>query len=337
MSTNSITTTIRNVTGNFSTGSATVDYNAIVSNPDTARRRIKRLHGSLERATYIAIVFMILSGVCLATTIISFTKFNSYDNKYAAELAKKDSIIEGLDKSIEDKDEIIKQKESEIALYQDDIVTVVNIFNDLYNDFTAMTNMNAQLAKDNEDLANKANADNAELEDLRHRAELYEKYDYSIINTMDPNLPDDQRRTDITYDQIDMLESLAAENGLSEDAVALVLAIAMNESRGQEDSKNPNSTATGYCGILNTTGKYLYEDIMGNPAGSYSHDMAYNGYINLELSLQYIKYLNDMYGGDVLRVVNGYRGYYDAAYDSALDSNLQKAGKSLYTLNLGGD
>lgn len=337
MSASSIATTIKNVTGNFSTGSATVDYNAIVSDPDTARRRIKRLRGSLERATYITIVFMILSGVCIAATIISFTKFNSYDNKYAAELAKKDSIIEGLNKSIETKDETIKQKESEIALYQDDIVTVVNVFNDLYNDFTAMTNMNAKLAKDNEDLANKANTDNAELEDLRHRAELYDKYDYSIINTMDPNLPDDQRRTDITYDQIDMLESLAAENGLSEDAVALVLAIAMNESRGQEDSKNPNSTATGYCGILNTTGKYLYEDIMGNPAGSYSHDMAYNGYINLELSLQYIKYLNDMYGGDVLRVVNGYRGYYDATYDSALDSNLQKAGKSLYTLNLGGD
>ena len=41
-----------------------------------------------------------------------------------------------------------------------------------------------------------------------------------------------------------------------------------------------------------------------------------------------------MYGGDVVSVVNGYRGYYDAAYDSQLDANLQKAGKSLYTLQL---
>jgi hypothetical protein len=153
---------------------------------------------------------------------------------------------------------------------------------------------------------------------------------------MDKNLPDEDRRTDITYDQIDTLESLASENGLSDDAVALVLAIAMNESRGQEDSKNPGSTATGYCGILDFTGKYLYEDIMGNPKGSYSHDMCYNGYINLELSLQYIKYLNKMYGGDIMRIVDGYRGYRDAVYDSQLDANLQKAGKSLYTLNLGG-
>jgi hypothetical protein len=37
-----------------------------------------------------------------------------------------------------------------------------------------------------------------------------------------------------------------------------------------------------------------------------------------------------------MRIVDGYRGYRDAVYDSQLDANLQKAGKSLYTLNLGG-
>jgi hypothetical protein len=199
-----------------------------------------------------------------------------------------------------------------------------------------MTEMNTQLAEENANLKNGEVSDNEELNDLRHRAELYDKYNYAIINSMDENLPEDQRRTDITYDQIDMLETLAEENGLSEDAVSLVLAIAMNESRGQEKAKNPHSTATGYCGILDFTGKYLYEDIMGNSEGSYSHDMCYNGYLNLELCLQYIRYLNNMFGGDVTKVVNSYRGYKDYVYDSELDANLQKAGKSLYTLNLSG-
>jgi hypothetical protein len=316
--------------------STAVTVTANVTDP-VARRKLNKMRNTMERMNYIVISLLIFSVVCIGTTIITFSNHTVVNTEHGNQVAEMEAVIDGLSKSIEDRDKVIAQKESEIELYQNDIVTVVNEYNTLYNDTMALTEMNVQLAKDNEELANKANSDNEELEDLRHRAELYDKYNYAIINQMDPNLPEDQKRTDITYDQIETLEALAAENGLSEDAVALVLSIAMNESRGQEDAKNPNSTATGYCGILNTTGKYLYEDLMGNPAGSYSHDMCYNGYINLELSLQYIKYLNDMYGGDILRVVNGYRGYYDAAYDSQLDANLQRGGKSLYTLSLGGD
>ena len=309
--------------------------NAIEINDPVARRRINRMRNSIEKMNYIVISLILFSVVCIGSAIVVFSRHNVEASNFGKKIVEYDGVVNGMNKAIEDRDKVIAQKESEIDLYQQDIVTVVNAYNTLYNDTMALTDMNVELAKDNEELSKKANTDNEELEDLRHRAELYDKYNYAIINQMDPNLPEDQKRTDITYDQIDTLESLAAENGLSEDAAALVLAIAMNESRGQEDAKNPSSTATGYCGILNTTGKYLYEDIMGNPAGSYSHDMCYNGYINLELSLQYIRYLNDMYGGDVLRVVNGYRGYYDAAYDSQLDANLQRGGKSLYTLQLG--
>ena len=307
-----------------------------ISEP-AARRRINRLQCQIERMNYIFVSLLIFTVVILSISMLAFYRKQVSDIRISKALSEKQNIINGLNESIEDKDKIIAQKESEISLYQDDVVTVVNEYNKLYNDFTATTDMNIELAKQNEEFANTINSDNSELDDLRHRAELYDKYNYAIINQMDENIPDDERRTDITYDQIDTLETLAAENGLSNDAVAFVLAIAMNESRGKEDSKNPNSTATGYCGILDFTGKYLYEDIMGNPEGSYSHDMCYNGYINLELALQYVKYLNDMYGGDIQKIENSYRGYYDAAYDSQLDQNLQRAGKSLYTLHLSAD
>ena len=312
------------------TYSGNIDF----TNPDATRRRLNRMHNTLERARWITISIIVIAAICLTSTVLAFSKYGETEKEYDSNISYYMDIIDGLEKGIEDRDKVIAQKNNEIGLYQDDIVTVVNEYNKLYNDFTAMTDMNVELTEKDKEIAAQANVDNTELNDLRHRAELYEKYNYSIINSMDQNLPEDQKRTDITYDQIATLEELAKENGLSEDAVSLVLAIAMNESRGNEDAKNPNSTATGYCGILNTTGRYLYEDLMGNEKGSYNHDMCYNGYINLELSLQYIKYLNDMYGGDVLSVVNGYRGYYDAAYDSQLDANLQKAGKSLYTLHL---
>ena len=320
-------------TSTITTGNRRVEE---ISDP-IARRKINRMKNAVERMNFFMIGMMLFSIICIMTTVFSFSRKTIADTTYGNKLSEAESVISGLQKSIEDRDKVIAEKESEITLYQNDIVTVVNEYNKLYNDFTATTDMNVDLSQQYEDLVNETNSENAELEDLKRRAELYDKYNYAIINQMDGNLPEDQKRTDITYDQIETLESLAKDNGLSEDAVSLVLAIAMNESRGQEKSKNPYSTATGYCGILNTTGKYLYEDIMGNEKGSYSHDLAYNGYINLELSLQYIKYLNDMYGGDTLSVVNSYRGYYDAAYDSQLDANLQRGGKSLYTLHLGGD
>ena len=297
-----------------------------------SRRKINRMRYQIERMNFMFICLLIFTLTSISIAAIAFSKKAVADAKYARLLSEKNDIISGLQKGIEDRDNIIAQKDKEITLYQSDIVTCVNEYNKIYNDFIATSNMNVALANQNKTLAN-----NTELEELRHRAELYDKYNYAIINQMDENLPEDEKRTDITYDQIDTLESLAHQNGLSDDAVAFVLAIAMNESRGKEDAKNPRSTATGYCGILDSTGQYLYETIMGNPKGSYTHEMAYNGYINLELSLQYIKYLNDMYGGDIQKIENGYRGYYDALYDSQLDANLRRAGKSLYSLQLGGD
>jgi hypothetical protein len=290
---------------------------------------IYKMKQNIHRFRYLSIAASIAAVVFFVTTVLAIHRLGTIEKELQNNTFFNSTRIMGLENTVEEQD-------GEIKSYQDDIVTVVNAYNSLYNDFVGMSQANAELLNQNSEIVNQTNTDNSELEDLRHRAELYDKYDYAIINSMDKNLPDEDRRTDITYDQIDTLESLAAQNGLSDDAVALVLAIAMNESRGQEDSKNPGSTATGYCGILDFTGKYLYEDIMGNPTGSYSHDMCYNGYINLELSLQYIKYLNKMYGGDIMRIVDGYRGYRDAVYDSQLDANLQKAGKSLYTLNLGG-
>jgi hypothetical protein len=224
--------------------------------------------------------------------------------------------------------------EETIYDYENKIMCIANHYNNLYNDFISLSYTTADIDKNNKDIISAAEKQNEEYKELKHRAELYDKYNYAIINQMDKGLADSDRRTDITYDQIDSLERAASRNGLSEDAVALVLAISMNESRGTEVCTSPESTAAGYCGILDTTGEFIYENIMGNAKGSYDHSLAYNGYLNLEMSLMLIDYLNSFYDGDITRIIKGYRGLYDPTYINNIENNLSLGGKSLYSLEI---
>lgn len=64
---------------------------------------------------------------------------------------------------------------------------------------------------------------------------------------------------------------------------ALVYSIIELESKFDPNADNPNSSARGLGQIIKGTGKYLWEDILGNPKGSYYHEMAYDPYINIKL------------------------------------------------------
>lgn len=56
------------------------------------------------------------------------------------------------------------------------------------------------------------------------------------------------------------------------------------ESKFDPNADNlAGSSARGLGQIIKGTGKYLWEDILGNPEGSYYHDMAYDPYINIQL------------------------------------------------------
>ena len=288
-------------------------------------KQLKKIRRKMDVLKYICIVITSFLIVCTVALILFIYKYISVVNSIrdnSAEVKAYETEIQGL-----------KDKTTEL---NQDIVFMTNEYNKLYNDFTALTNTCAAEKAQVDNLMQYYDSENEEYKMLKNRAELYDKYDYAFVNQMDGNLPVEDLRTDITYDQVATLEQLAHDNGLSDDAVKLVLAIAMNESRGQEASKNPYSTATGYCGILDFTGKFVYEELMGNPKDSYTHDMAYNGYLNLEMSLMYIKYLNAMYNGDVEQIIKEYRGCYDADYFYNIEANLNRADSSIYSLVLAG-
>ena len=208
---------------------------------------------------------------------------------------------------------------------------VANLESELKNqktEYEKLAKVSVDLDTQNKELVDQINSQNEELEKLEARAELYDKYEYAIVR-------EDNTRTDITYEEIDTLESLAKERNMGEDAVTLVMAIAMNESNGIEDAKNPDSTATVFGGLLAGTAKYIYENEMDSPEGDYNHKvMAKDGELNLQISLCLVDYLADQNNRNPIRTVNNYRGLIDKAYLAKLDNNLAKVNKTLNKLNI---
>ena len=143
-----------------------------------------------------------------------------------------------------------------------------------------------ELDEQNSELVTTLKAQETELEELRERKELYEKYDYAFVR-------EDGSRTDIEYDDIKSLEELAEKEGLGEDAVALVLAISRNESQGYANVKNPKSSAAGLCRLLKSTAKYSYETLLANGKGTYKSEYVYDTLTNLEMALAYVAYLKE--------------------------------------------
>ena len=181
-----------------------------------------------------------------------------------------------------------------------------------------------ELDKSNSELVTALKKDETELKELRERKELYEKYEYAFVR-------EDGSRTDISFDDVKTLEELAKEEGLGEDTVALVLAISRNESQGYADVKNPNSSAAGLCGLLNSTAKYSYETLLANGKGSYKSEYVYDSLTNLKMALAYVAYLKENTDSNYELLV-AYRGDND---DVSWFRKIQKyTGKTIQELDI---
>lgn len=205
--------------------------------------------------------------------------------------------------------------------------TIKNQSNDLFLaalQIDSLSTVAGELDRQNSELVTTLKTQTTELEELRERKELYEKYDYAFVR-------EDGTRTDITFEDVKTLEELAAEEGLGEDTVALILAISRNESQGHADVKNPNSSAAGLCGLLNSTAKYSYETLMANGKGSYRSEYVYDSLTNLEMALAYVAYLKENTDSNYALLV-AYRGDDD---DAAWFRKIQQyTGKSIAELDI---
>lgn len=212
--------------------------------------------------------------------------------------------------------------------YQNQITNLELKNADLQNDLVAMTQISKELDDQNKELVDLYNQNNQDIKILLARKELYDKYSYAIINS------ENGERTDITYNDIATLESLAQQKGMGKDAVDFILAVCMTESRGNTNAKNPSSTASGLGQLLYTTAKFVYEDLMGNGKNTYKSSYAFDHSINIKMSLYYIDYLAKQNNRDTIKICVGYAGGYDKAWIDKVDSYLQDVGKSIYTIKI---
>lgn len=240
------------------------------------------------------LVPMLGIGIVVLITIILF---NYQQEKYSAILEQKDTKIS----------ELKKQYSSLQDKYASNMTEVINknkrLSCDVDDQNKTIKSLNSQLKElgdNNKDILK-------ELKEYKNREELYNKYEYAIEY--------EGERTDLTYKEIKYGEEKMQEENLDPD---LLFGIIMVESRGTRTAKNKESTATGYGQVLAGTGKYLYEDVMGNGKGTYDHSYAYDGKTNINMVSTYLGYLCDN-KSSLFGAVKQYCGRDDAGTQSYLN------------------
>lgn len=134
-----------------------------------------------------------------------------------------------------------------------------------------------------------------ELNQLRTRAELYNKYEYAVIDELG-------KRTELTYEEIKLGETLMLEKGYDPH---LMMGSIMVESHGSPDVVNYSSGATGYGQFLNSTAEWVWTKLMGKD--NYYSDLRKDGETNIRMMAEYYDYLYDTVGS-TYNVVKCYSG-----------------------------
>lgn len=134
------------------------------------------------------------------------------------------------------------------------------------------------------------------------KLELVQKYSY-LVQKVDPS-------GGFTLGMIYYTDEICKELDINPHMIFAIFDI---ESDYDVNAKSSRSSAQGLGQILSSTAKSIYEGYMGNPSGSYTHDMSLDGYTNIEIVANYIKYLKDHYSS-VKVMINGYSGDQSGTY-----------------------
>ena len=245
----------------------------------TKNKKVMKLKKLINKKAVLKVVLLLV--VVGGMMGIFKLKLDIVNADHYAELEEKEATIERLTSLNNSNKSTIKALEAEnkkLSDTKDDLISTTKELNKEIED----------LVSDNKSLIKENNV-------YKEREELYNKYEYVIYD-------DENKRTDMTYDEIKYAEELMSEKGYDPD---LLFGIVMVESSGQRNCKNSESTATGYGQFLQGTGKFVYEDLL--KAGIYTHDYAYNGKTNLNMMATYLDYLIKS-KGDLFSAVKQYCG-----------------------------
>lgn len=133
--------------------------------------------------------------------------------------------------------------------------------------------------------------------DPAYTLEVVKKYGYVLKRVN----PDDG----FTLGMLIYGDMLAKEHNINPN---LLWELCTCEGHFDVDARLTSSDARGLGGIMPKIGRWVYEDLMGNPKGSYNHDMAYDGYLNLEMMVYVIEELQKEHDCDLKAMINHYSG-----------------------------
>ena len=186
---------------------------------------------------------------------------------------------------------------------------------ELYSTAELLFNVCAQ----NEDLWNNYNDYKDQLKDFTKRKELYDKYEYALYHSGE--------RTDITYDQLILLEDLVKDKSINDPD--FYLSIIMTESGGNSKASNSTSSAKGYSQFLDSTSRFVYTKLCGYELDTWTPECIYDGELCIEMMVAYINYLYEYHNNDLYAAINSYRGADLQAYRDTIDRYLSNSGKSI--------
>lgn len=191
---------------------------------------------------------------------------------------------------------------------------------DQYNQIAEILTEVSEVSVELDDEVKKLTSDKAtlldELEKYTMRDELLNKYEYALYRE------ENNTRTDIDFEHIARLQEICKDKGMNDETVDLILAIAMKESKGTAEAKNPKSTATGLGQFLNSTGKFVYTTLMNGNKDDYATAVR-DPETNLMMMAEYIDYLSTTEGNKVSNIMMVYSGG-DSGYCKGLNHYLKK-------------
>lgn len=166
--------------------------------------------------------------------------------------------------SIEKHNEIIADKNdtiTKLTFENNELCNIIDIIDDQIEEVEAV---------------NKSYVD--ELNELRNRSELYNKYEYAIEYG--------GARTELTYEEIQYGEELMLAKNLNPH---LMFGTIMVESNGKPNVVNSSSGATGYGQFLDSTAKWVWTKLLGN--SNYNSNIRKDGKKNIQMMAEYYDYL----------------------------------------------
>ena len=207
--------------------------------------------------------------------------------------------------AIEENNEVLREKNNQITKLKYENNELCNIIDSIDDQIEEVESINKSYVD--------------ELNMLRNRAELYDKYEYAISYG--------DRRTELTYEEIQYGEDLMVAKGLNPH---LMFGSIMVESAGVPDAVNKESGATGYGQFLDSTAQWVWTKLLGN--SNYNSNIRKDGKKNIQMMAEYYDYLYAE-TGSTFKVVKQYSGNSTdsgaAQYLAKVNSFTKKVGEVL--------